>query len=173
MQHRKVIKFGNLIKAFNGIDHFKEFFFFFSGYWDSLTKDSQLDYYCLFPVQGHLSRTLFSVQDGTNVQFLMEMRSRVLVFSSRLLATSSGFGFFYFYFYFLLKLLADLDQTFILKKCSFIKRKSSNSSQFSLNSFSEYIQLCALSERSCSNLLGLILQCRTPPRFQQYVATGK
>lgn len=29
MQHRKVIKFGNLIKAFNGIDHFKEFFFFF------------------------------------------------------------------------------------------------------------------------------------------------
>lgn len=141
-------------------------FFFFSGYWDSSTKDSQLDYYCLFPVQGHLSRTLFSVQDGTNVQFLMEMRSRVLVFSSRLLATSSGFGF-------LLKLLADLDQTFILNKCSFIKRKSSNSSQFSLSSFSEYIQLRALSERSCSNLLGLMLQCRTPPRFQQYVATGK
>lgn len=28
MQHRKVIKFGNLIKAFNGIDHFKEVFFF-------------------------------------------------------------------------------------------------------------------------------------------------
>lgn len=26
MQHRRVIKFGNLIKAFNGIDHFREFF---------------------------------------------------------------------------------------------------------------------------------------------------
>lgn len=26
MQHRRVIKFANLIKAFNGIDNFKEFF---------------------------------------------------------------------------------------------------------------------------------------------------
>lgn len=73
------------------------------------------------------------------MQFLMEMRSQVLVFSSRLLVTSSGFGFFCSCFFFLLKLLADLDQTFILNKCSFIKRKSSNSSQFSLNGFSEYI----------------------------------
>lgn len=94
MQPRRVIKFCNLIKAFNGIDHFKEF----SGYWDFLTKESLLDYYCSVPVAvcfqmpckpSHCRTLIFSVEDGTNVQFPKKVSSSAVVFSFGLLATSS------------------------------------------------------------------------------------